>query len=563
MKASDLFVRCLEEEGVERVFAVPGEENLDLLDSLRRSSIDVIVTRHEQHAAFMAATYGRLTGQAGVCLATLGPGATNLVTGVAYATLCGMPLIAVTGQKPLRGNWEAGFQQVDVVGTFKPLCKWATSIVTGRAVPTAIRHAFKTAEDERPGAVHLELPEDVAAEQLEDLFPHARVRLRRPVADPKGVRLAANLIRAARSPLLLVSAGGNRKRVGKQLHQFVEKTGIYAVCTQMGKGVLPEDHPRSLFALGIHKKDYVHAALERADLLITVGYTVAEYPPFVWNEDKSKRILHIDFSVAEPDEYYSPNLELIGDISHSLWALHEELGAESRHDPYYEALRAFVAERLHGEAVDARSPIGPLDLVREVRSALGREDVVSLDNGIYKIWFARAYPAYSDNTVLLDNALATMGAGLAGAMAAQLVAPERRALAVCGDGGFMMNGQDLETAVRLRMPVVVLLVRDDAYGFIRFKQMDMGLPDYGMQFGNPDFVTHAESFGAIGLRHGPGVRLSALLKEAFERAEAGRLPALIDCPIDYAQNAELRRDLRAEVPQFAEGDPVRAVGTRG
>ena len=547
MKGAELFVACLEEEGVECVFGVPGEENLDLLEALRTSRIRLVVTRHEQHAAFMAATWGRLTGHAGVCLSTLGPGATNLVTGIAYAQLGGMPLLAITGQKPLRGNWEARFQQVDVVGVLRPLCKWNTSLAAAGAIPTALRHAFKTAEDERPGAVHLELPEDAAAEEIPETRPHPRVRLRRPVPDDKAVALAAELVRSARRPLVLLAAGANRKRVGKQLACFVEKTGIYAVSTQMGKGVLPDDHPKSLFTLGIHRKDWVHRAIVDADLVITVGYTIVEYPPFVWNEAQDKAILHVDFRVAEPDEYYSPTLELIGDVSYSLWALHTQLGQLEREDRARARLREFIDARLHGPVKDGY-PIGPRALVREVRAVMAREDVIALDNGIYKIWFAREYPSYAENTVLLDNALATMGAGLAAAMATKMLQPERRVMAICGDGGFLMNGQDLETAVRLALPVVVLVVRDDAYGFIRWKQAAMGFPDFGMTFGNPDFVVHAESFGAPGLRHTPDVRLAALLEQAFRIAERERRPVLVDCPIDYAENAELDVDHFSEAP---------------
>jgi len=552
VNGAELFVACLEEEGVDMVFGLPGEENLDLLEAMRTSGIRLIVTRHEQHAAFMAAAYGRLTGRAGVCLATLGPGATNLVTGIAHANLCGMPVVAITGQKPRRDNWQGQFQIVDVVDTLRPLTKWATSITEAHSVPSTVRHAFKTAESERPGAVHVELPEDVAREEAGDARPQPRVRLRRPVPDDKAVRLAADLVREAERPLLLVASGGNRKRVGKQLRQLVEKTGIYCVCTQMGKGVLPEDHPRSLFSLGIHKKDYVHAALERADLMITVGYSVVEYPPFVWNEDCDKKILHVDFRPAEADRYYSPDLELVGDISYSLWALHDRLGELGRADPWLAKMRRFLAERLHGDGEET-APIGPRALARQVRAVLGREDIVSLDNGIFKIWFSRCYEAYAENTLLVDNALATMGAGLAAAMTAKLLHPDRRALAVCGDGGFLMNGQDLETAVRLRLPVVILLVRDDAYGFIRWKQAEMGLPDFAMDFGNPDYVIHAESFGALGLRHTGEESLADVLERAFVEAEARPGPVLVDCPVDYGENRELGLDLVADIDAWEGG----------
>jgi len=546
MKASDLFVRCLEEEGVEYVFGVPGEENLDLLESLRTSSIQLIVTRHEQHAAFMAATYGRLTGRAGVCLSTLGPGATNLVTGIAHAQLGGMPLVAITGQKPVSDNRQGTFQLIDVVATLRPLTKWNNSIVSGRTIPRQVRHAFKVAEDERPGAVHLELPEDVASEAVPRCEPQRRVQVRRPVAEEKAIAQAIEMIRQARKPILLVSAGANRKRIGKQLRKFVEATGIYAVSTQMGKGVLPDDHPQSLFSLGIHKKDYVHAAIEAADLVITVGYTIVEYPPAVWNENHEKRILHLDFRLAEPDEYYSPDLEVIGDVSHSLWAIHSRIGSVDFQESRFDKLREFIDDRLHRRDCSASYPLEPQCIVREVREFMGRRDILCLDNGIYKLWFARMYQTYAENTVLLDNALATMGAGLASAMAAKMVHPERKVVAVVGDGGFLMNSQDLETAVRLRQDLIVLLLRDDAYGFIRWKQQDMGFEDFGMSFGNPDFVRYAQAYGAHGLRLEEGETLGAKLREAEKLGGV----VLVDCPVDYTVNEELSADLVEEARRW-------------
>jgi acetolactate synthase-1/2/3 large subunit len=546
MKASDLFVRCLEEEGVEYIFGVPGEENLDLLESLRTSDIRLIVTRHEQHAAFMAATYGRLTGRAGVCLSTLGPGATNLVTGIAHAQLGGMPLVAITGQKAVKDNRQGTFQLVDVVATLRPLTKWNESVVSGRTIPRLIRHAFKLAEVERPGAVHLELPEDVASEEVPRCEPQRRVALRRPVPDDKAIERAIEMIRGSRSPILLVSAGANRKRIGKQLRKFVEATRIHAVSTQMGKGVLPDDHPQSLFSLGIHKKDYVHAAIEAADLVITVGYNIVEYPPAVWNENLDKRILHVDFRQAEPDEYYSPDLEVIGDVSYALWAIHSRIGAVEFLDHRFDRLRRFIDDRLHHQPCPKQFPLKPQCIVSEVRRFLDRDDILCLDNGIYKLWFARMYETYAENTLLLDNALATMGAGLASAMAAELVYPERKIMAVCGDGGFMMNSQDLETAVRLRQNLIVLLLRDDAYGFIRWKQQEMGLEDFGMDFGNPDFVRYAEAYGARGLRVEEGDRLGTKLREA---AALGGV-VLVDCPIDYSENQELSTALVEEAREY-------------
>ena len=542
MKASELFVRCLEEEGVEYVFGVPGEENLDLVESLRTSSIRLIVTRHEQHAAFMAATYGRLTGRAGVCLATLGPGATNLLTGIAHAQLGGMPLVAVTGQKSVHDNWQGNFQLVDVVAAFRPLTKWATSIVAARTIPRCVRHAFKLAEGERPGAVHLELPEDVAAHEVEEPRIHPRAALRRPVPDDKAVRLAVDRLRDARNPMLIVSAGANRKRISKQLHRFLEKTRTYGVTTQMGKGVLSDDSPFSLFTLGIHKKDYVHAALDTADVVLTVGYDIVEYPPAVWNPKRDKSIIHVDFNVAEPDECYQPEIEVVGDISYSLWAIYSRLGEVEFDNAHLATLRDRLDRALHPDTCECSYPPKPREIVPAVRRLMAEDDVICLDNGIYKLWFARMYKTYRENTVLLDNALATMGAGLASAMAAKLVSPERRVMAICGDGGFMMNSQDLETSVRLGLDLVVLLLRDDAYGFIRWKQTGMGFEDYGMEFGNPDFVKYAEAYGARGLRLGADDRLIDVLQEAFDLGGT----VLVDCPIDYSENARLSDDLTLE-----------------
>jgi acetolactate synthase-1/2/3 large subunit len=539
MKASDLLVKCLENEGVEFVFGVPGEENLDVVESLRTSSIRLVVTRHEQHASFMAATYGRLTGKAGVCLSTLGPGATNLLTGIAYAQLGGMPLVALTGQKAALANWQGTFQLVDVVGAFRPISKWSTSVVSSRTIPRCVRHAFKTAEGERPGAVHLELPEDIASEDVSGATPSRRERVRRPVPDDKAIARAVALIQSARNPIMLLSAGANRKRIGKQLAAFLQSTGIYAVSTQMGKGVLSDDDPRSLFSLGIHKRDYVHAAIDTADLMITAGYNIVEYPPSVWNVRKDKKVLHLDFVPAEPDEFYDPDVEVVGDISYALWAIRERIGKPRFDNGHLPALREEIDRLLRAEICDGCFPPKPQQVVRDVREAMGPKDIVCLDNGIYKLWFARMYKCYGDNTLLLDNALATMGAGLASAMAAKMVFPERKVLAVVGDGGFMMNSQDLETAIRLGLDIVVLVLRDDAYGFIRWKQKTMGFNDFGMTLGNPDFVKYAEAYGATGLRVSQEHPLPTQLRRAFDT----KGPVLIESPIDYSENEKLSDDL--------------------
>jgi len=548
MKASDLFVACLVEEGVTHVFGVPGEENLDLLESLRTSPIRFVVTRHEQHAAFMAATQGRLTGRAGVCLSTLGPGATNLLTGIAHAQLGGMPLLAITGQKPVHQNLQGNFQLVDVVPVFAPLTKWNHSLGSAETIPRFVRHAFKLAEAERPGAVHLELPEDIAGVDVPGGRPHRRVTLRRPTADAVALDEAAAVVRSARRPLLLVSSGANRKRVGVQLRAFAEATGIAAVATQTGKGVLPDDHPQSLFSLGLHKRDGAHLAIERADLVICVGYDIVEYPPSVWNEHDDKRILHVDFNMAEPDQLYNPEYELIGDIAASLAGLGERLADCDFADAEQSRLRGILDRSLHPVTCSDCVPVSYERVVHDVRAVMGRDDIVSLDNGIYKLWFARGYSTLAENTLLLDNALATMGAGLAAGMAARLVSPERRVLVVVGDGGFLMNGGDLETAVRLGQDLVVLVLRDDAYGFIRWKQAAEGFPDFAMGFGNPDFVRYAEAFGARGLRVEQAGTLAARLTEAFELGGV----VLIDCPVDGSENARLSRDLTADVRRQLE-----------
>lgn len=535
MRASDLFVHCLEEEGVEYVFGVPGEENLDLIESLRNSRIELVVTRHEQHAAFMAATYGRLTGHPGVCLSTLGPGATNLLTGIAFAQLGGMPLLAITGQKAIRDNRQGQFQLIDVVDTFRPVTKWSSSVADSGVIPRSIRHAFKTAEAERPGAVHLELPEDIAGEDIEPTRPQERITLRRPNADPEALAHAAALISAARQPIIIYSGGANRKQITRQLEALVEASGLYAVATQMGKGALADDHPQSLFCMGIHNHDYVHSAIDEADLVITLGYDVVEYPPSVWNADKCKRIVHIDFVPAEPDEYYSPVHEVIGDISNTLRMLREPLAGTTFERTRFARIRVFADQMLHASDCKYSFPPTPARIIKQVRHVMGRNDIISLDNGIYKIWFARMYPAYGNNTVLLDNALASMGAGLAAAMAARIVHPQRRVLAICGDGGFMMNSQDMETAVRLGLNLVILVLRDDAYGFIRWKQAGMGFDDFGMAFGNPDFVAYAQAYGATGLRHDSETDLGELLEQAYDIGGV----VLVDCPIDYNVNKEL------------------------
>ena len=537
MKASDLMVAALEAEGVEYVFAVPGEENLDLLESLRTSAITLVLARHEQGAGFMAATYGRLTGKAGVCLATLGPGATNLTTPAAYAALGAFPLVIITGQKPIKTSKQAQFQIVDVVSLFTPLCKASTQIVNGNRIPSLVREGFRLAQEERPGAVLLELPEDIAEEEtIEPVIPpHDR---RYAVAGDAALDEAARRILAAERPLLLIGAGANRRRASKALRKFVSDTGFPFFDTQMGKGVVDEDSELYLGTAALSSGDYVHCAIEKADLIVNIGHDVVEKPPFFMEPD-GQTVIHINYKAAEVDQVYFPQLEVIGDIAGSVERLGSRLDGKLQCDrSYYTALHHEIASHISETSDDERFPMVPQRVVADVRSVMARDDIVALDNGIYKIWFARNYIAHEPGTILLDNALATMGAGLPSAMMAAMLSPGRRVLAVCGDGGFMMNSQELETAVRLGLNLVVLILNDAAYGMIRWKQDQLGFPDYGLTFSNPDFVTYAKSYGATGHRVERSADLVAVLNAAFE---AGGVH-LVDLPVDYSENKKVLID---------------------
>ena len=531
MKASDLFVQALENEGVEYIFGLPGEENLDLLDSLSRSNIKLVLTSHEQAAGFMAATYGRLTGKAGVCLSTLGPGATNLVTAAAYANLGAMPMVMVTGQKPIKTSKQGQFQILDVVDMMGPLTKYTRQIESGDRVPAAVREAFRRAQEERPGATHLELPEDIADEDsnvpvIEPSFA------RRPVAEDKAIRRAVEIIQQAKHPLLLVGAAANRKVTSKMLRRFVDRTGIHFVTTQMGKGVINEDHELFLGNAAISTGDFVHRALEAADVIINAGHDVVEKPPF-FMKSGGRTVIHIDFTSAQVDPVYFPQVEVVGDIAHTIWRLCEELPENgNRDDAFFREVRAALMDHIAQGQSDDRFPMYPQRLVADVRKVMPRDGVIALDNGIYKIWFARNYPAYSANTVLLDNALASMGAGLPSAMMAAMVHPKRQVMAICGDGGFMMNSAELETAIRLGLNLVIVILRDDAYGMIKWKQENMGFANYGLEFDNPDFVRYAESYGVTGHRIEAAGQFIPIATQAFE---AGGVH-LIDVPVDYSEN---------------------------
>jgi acetolactate synthase-1/2/3 large subunit len=536
-KASDLFVKALAAEGVSCVFGLPGEENLDLLESLRTSNIRVIVTRHEQAAGFMAATWGRLTGRAGVCLSTLGPGATNLVTAAAYAQLGGMPMLMITGQKPIRTSKQGHFQIVDVVDMMRPLTKYTRSFVSADAIPARVREAFRLAQQERPGAVHLELPEDVARDTTE-AAPIPASYDRRPVADEKAVGRAVAAIEGARRPLLMIGAGANRKLTSRMLRAFVDRVGLPFFSTQMGKGVLDETHPLWLGTAALSDGDFVHSAIEASDCIVNVGHDVVEKPPFVMR-GAHPTVIHLNFSSAEVDPVYFPQLEVTGDIANAVWLIGESLTPQPHWDfTYFDRVRVALAEHLARGTSDDRFPMFPPRVVFEVRRVMPDDGIVCLDNGMYKLWFARYYACRRPNTLLLDNALATMGAGLPSAIAAKLVYPQRKVLAVCGDGGFLMNSQELETAVRLNLDLTVLLVRDGAYGMIRWKQAEMGLDNFGMSFGNPDFVRYAQAYGAHGHRPSSASALGPLLARCLE---AGGVH-LIDLAIDYSDDARVLGD---------------------
>jgi acetolactate synthase-1/2/3 large subunit len=537
MKAADLFVKCLEEEGVEYIFGLPGEENLHLLESIRKSKIQFITNRHEQCSAFMAATYGRLTGKPGVCLATLGPGATNLVTGIAHAQLGGIPLIAITGQKAIRENWQGNFQLLDVVGMMKPLTKRSMQIRNPKSVPKEIREAFKISTTERQGACHIELPEDVAREEVDDKFqPHQEERIRRPIPDEKAVRIAAEMIKSAKQPVIIVSSRGQRNSVHRALREFCDATNIYVIHTQLGKGALGDDHKNSLYSFGIHKRDYVTCVVERADLVITIGYSMGEYPPGVWNRELKKNILHVDFTPADHDIYYPPKCEVVGDIANALDMIRAQLVGHTIDEEYTRSIKEHLEQRLFVDgAADESFPPKPRRIVADCRRALGKEDILCLDNGIYKLWFSRHYRVYNIGTFILDNALASMGAGLPAAMAAKLVHPLRKVLAVVGDGGFMMNSQELETAVRLGLNIVVLILNDNGYGFIKWEQEKYGYSSFALDYKNPDFVKYAEAYGAIGWRVTQTSELLPMLARAFEQ----KGPVIIECPIDYSENMQM------------------------
>lgn len=541
MKASDLFIKALENEGVEYIFGIPGEENLDFLDSMRGSKIKLILTRHEQGAGFMAATYGRLTGKPGVCLATLGPGATNFTTPAAYAQLGAMPMMMITGQKPIKKSKQGRFQIVDIVELMKPITKYTRQIVNGNNIASMVRESFRLAMEERPGAVHLELPEDIAAEECDDRTFEV-VGHRRPDADEMAIQEAVTMIEAAKMPLLLIGAGANRKRTSQALEAFIKKTGIPFFNTQLGKGVVDERHPKFLGTAALSADDFLHCAINRADLIINIGHDVIEKPPFFMEEGGTK-VIHVNFFAAQVDEVYFPQLNVIGDIASSVEHLTSHINDKSNWDlSYYERIKEEVESHLAKYSEDHRFPILPQRLVHLIREELPDDGIVTLDNGVYKIWFARNYKCYQPNTLLLDNALATMGAGLPSAMLAKLINPNKKVISVCGDGGFMMNSQELETAVRLKLNMVVIILNDSSYGMIKWKQEGMGFDNFGLDYNNPDFVKYAESYGAIGHRPASDENFREILSKCLDMDGVH----VIDLAVDYSLNHSILNVLLKE-----------------
>jgi acetolactate synthase-1/2/3 large subunit len=544
-KGSDLLVAALENEGVDRIFGIPGEENLDVVESLRSSRIELVLTRHEQAASFMAATYGRLTGRPGVCISTLGPGALNFSTGAAYAHLGAMPMIMITGQKPIMTARQARFQIVDVIASMKPLTKMSRQIVSAASIPTIVRDSFRVAMEERPGPVHLELPEDIAAEDADaEILPIHPIE--RPVAHPAALDRAAGMILAAKRPLIMIGAAGNRPRLVEAMSDFVRRVRIPFFNTQMGKGAVTGGSNLYMGTAALSERDYVHQAIDRADLIISIGHDTVEKPPFIMGRN-GPTVIHVGFTSANVEQVFFPHAEVIGDIGASLPLLAERLEGKLEADESMLELRQEILGHINERAEDERFPVTPQRLVRDVRAVMPEDGIVCLDNGMYKIWFARNYRTHVANTLLLDNALATMGAGLPSAMMAALLHRDRRVMAVCGDGGFMMNSQEMETAVRLGLNLVVVILDDGAYGMIRWKQAVDDFPDYGMTFDNPDFVTYARAYGATGHRVGRTEDLAPTLEAAFS---AGGIH-IVAVPIDYSENTRVLVDeLRNRVPDI-------------
>ena len=539
---AQVLVRCLENEGVEYIFGIPGEENLDLMQALKDSSIRFITVRHEQGAAFMADMYGRLTGKAGVCLSTLGPGATNLITGVADANSDGAPVVVITGQVGTERMHLTTHQYLNLTELFEPITKRAKQIVRPDTVSEIVRIAFKYAESEKPGACLIDLPVNIASMPVTD--ETAQTPLKRPVATTEecaieDVEKGVALISEAQNPVIIVGHSAVRNRASKALTRFAEKMHIPVVNTMMAKGMIPMTSRYSMFTVGIPQRDYANKIIEESDLVIAVGYDIVEYAPQKWNKGRQHKILHIDTRPAHINRLYQPEAEIVGDISYSLREI------ECRCDSKDEPASAFeIRDRMLLEysacGDDLSYPVKPQKIISDIRSVMGKDDILISDVGAHKMWIGRMYNCYKPNTCIISNGFATMGIALPGAVSAKLLYPDRRILAVTGDGGFMMNCQELETAVRLRLNIVVLIIDDASYGLIKWKQDDRFGEHCFVDFTNPDFVKFAESMYCRGYRVERTEDLIPTLEEAFRQ----ECPVIIDCPVDYSENTKLTEQLR-------------------
>ncbi len=537
MNCAELFVKCLEREGVEYIFGLPGEENAHFMMALEDSPIKFIMTRHEQSASFMAEAYGKLTHGVGVCLGTLGPGATNLVSGVASANSDRAPLVAITGQSDIHHQHKESHQYIDAVSMFKPITKWAKAIIHPDNTPEMVRNAFKLAIREKPGACHLELPNDVAAMSVTEKPVNANY-LRRSVADDKIVDLAMAVIRSAKNPIILAGNGAIRTRASKQLRIFSANTNIGVISTFMGKGCVSRHSPQSLFTMGLRTRNLANSTIDAADVVITMGYDLVEYHPYLWNGNQDKRIVHIDFQPAVVDHHYELEAEVIGDIAHTIWMMNHRLVDEPMHFESIEQAktRQMMLELFAGHKDDSgEGLIAPQKIIWDTREALGPNDILLSDVGSHKMWVAQYYHCDEPNTCIIPNGFCSMGCALPAAIAAKLVHPEQNIVAICGDGGFMMNVQELEAAVRLKTNIIAMVWVDNGFNLIEWNQRKNFGKSTDLSFGNPDFVKLAQSFGCLGIRVERAEDLALALKEALS---ADR-PVVMAVPVDYRENDRL------------------------
>jgi acetolactate synthase-1/2/3 large subunit len=540
MKVAELIIKCLEQEGVEYIFGVPGEENIDIMDALLDSSIQFIVTRHETSAAFMAGTYGRLTGKPGVCLATLGPGATNLLTGVANANMDLNPIVAITGQAGLDRQHKISHQYYDLIHIYEPVTKWNAQIKKGEIVPEVIRKAFQVATQEKPGATHIDLPEDIAEMEVDASSPLEVTKHTLSEAGDQVIQGAAKLIEQANHPIILAGNGITRGHASDQLRTLVEKINIPVVHTFMGKGALSWTNELSLLTAGLAGKDYITCGFKDSDLIIAIGFDIAEYSPENWNPNGATPILHIDTEEAETDDCYPVKLNVLGDINENLKKLQQALSPKERNNAWVANVRKNALNELEHFKEDTSFPLKPQKIIADLRSVLKEEDIVISDVGAHKMWMARMYHTYQPNTCLISNGLASMGIAVPGAIGAKIVHPDRTVVAVCGDGSFQMTGAELETAKRLNLPIIILLWRDDGYGLIEWHQLKKFNRSSNIKFGNPDFIQLASSYGFEALQ----VKKGDDLKDILEKAILLKKPVLIDCPVDYSENMKLTEKLR-------------------